>query len=120
MPRRWTAVLRRLVELDRRFDLDGGIFFLDPGALRSLVFEDEGNDRAIALSAIEQARKRREIALSLPVPSVLFSDDLEAIGGQHAVLKAPKNKDDLLAMSDVAIPDTEFHRMLRRQEALVE
>jgi pyruvate,water dikinase len=69
------ALIRRfLVELDRRYHLDGGIFCLIPEELPRLV---AGED----LSAlIEQRRHRRTILLSLEVPQVLFSDDLEAIG----------------------------------------
>lgn len=69
------AVIRRaLVELDRRFGLNGGIFFLTPANLPELI---AGRD----LSApIATARKRRQTELSLEVPPVLFSDDLDAIG----------------------------------------
>ncbi|MBY0527240.1 MAG: hypothetical protein K2R98_27845 [Gemmataceae bacterium] len=69
------ALIRRiLLELDRRYKLDGGIFFLTPEELPRLA---KGED----LSAlIAQRRRRRELALSLEAPQVLFSDDLEAIG----------------------------------------
>jgi pyruvate,water dikinase len=69
------ALIRRiLVELDRRHRLAGGIFFLTPKELPRLV---EGED----LSAlIARRRRRRALALSLEVPQVLFSDDLEALG----------------------------------------
>ncbi len=69
------AVIRRaLVELDRRLELNGGIFFLTPSDLPDLI---AGKD----LSAkIATARKRRQTELSLEVPPVLFSDDLDAIG----------------------------------------
>jgi len=69
------AVIRRaLVELDRRFGLNGGIFFLTPANLADLV---AGGDLSEAIAA---ARKRRQTELSLEVPPVLFSDDLDAIG----------------------------------------
>jgi pyruvate,water dikinase len=69
------AVIRRaLVELDRRFDLNGGIFFLTPADFPNLL---AGKD----LSAkIAEAHRRRQTEHSLEVPPVLFSDDLEAIG----------------------------------------
>jgi pyruvate,water dikinase len=69
------ALIRRfLVELDRRHDLNGGIFYLTLEELPDLA---AGKD----LSAIiGQRRRRRTLALSLEVPQVLFSDDLEAIG----------------------------------------
>jgi pyruvate,water dikinase len=69
------AVIRRaLVELDRRFGLSGGIWFLTPADLPELI---AGKDLS-AKSA--SARKRRQTELSLEVPPVLFSDDLDAIG----------------------------------------
>jgi pyruvate,water dikinase len=69
------ALIRRvLVELDRRYHLDGGIFFLTPDELPRLVNGDD-------ISAlIADRRRRRELALSLEAPQILFSDDLEAIG----------------------------------------
>jgi pyruvate,water dikinase len=69
------AVIRRaLVELDRQFGLNGGIFSLTPAELPDLL---AGKDSSGAIAA---ARKRRQTMLSLEVPPVLFSDDLEAIG----------------------------------------
>src|SRR5262249_16965297 len=75
------ALIRRyLVELDRRRGLNGGIFFLTPEDLPRLI---AGED----LSAlIAQRRRRRALALSLEVPAVIFSDDLEAIGRPQPVL----------------------------------
>jgi rifampicin phosphotransferase len=69
------ALIRRILgELDRRHGLNGGIFYLTPEELPRLA---KGED----LSAIiDGRRRRREAALSLEVPRVLFSDDLEAIG----------------------------------------
>jgi rifampicin phosphotransferase len=69
------ALIRRvLVELDRRHHLNGGIFFLTPDDLPRLV---KGEDLS---KLIGDRRRRREVALSLDLPQVLFSDDLEAIG----------------------------------------
>ncbi|HKI33419.1 MAG TPA: PEP/pyruvate-binding domain-containing protein [Gemmataceae bacterium] len=69
------ALIRRiLVELDRRHHLNGGIFFLTPEELPRLT---KGEDLS---KMIEERRRRRQMALSLEVPQVLFSDDLEAIG----------------------------------------
>jgi pyruvate,water dikinase len=69
------ALIRRiLVELDRRHRLGGGIFFLTPADLPRLVRgEDVSGD-------IAARRRRRAVALSLELPQVLFSDDLDAIG----------------------------------------
>lgn len=69
------ALIRRvLVELDARFHLRGGIFFLTPEELPRLIAKED-------LSPLIAERKReRAVALSLEVPPVLFSDDLDAIG----------------------------------------
>jgi len=68
------AVIRRvLVELDRRVGLNGGIFFLTPPDFPDLL---AGKDLT---SKIATARKRRQTELSLEVPPVLLSDDLDAI-----------------------------------------
>jgi pyruvate,water dikinase len=92
-----------LVELDRRFQLEGGIFFLtldelprllglgEDGGLAQLKLDELSKmlnlgDAAGAavrqdlLSLIAQRRRRRQIALNLPVPQVIFSDDLDAVG----------------------------------------
>lgn len=63
-----------LLELDRRFRLNGGIFFLEPEELSGLTTGERCGH------VIAERRERREIALSLEVPRVLFSDDLDAIG----------------------------------------
>ena len=69
------ALIRRyLVELDRRFNLNGGVFYLTPDELPALI---DGKDFT---ALIAERRRRRALALSLEVPPVLFSDDLEAIG----------------------------------------
>ena len=77
------AMIRRyLVELDRRYQLDGGIFFLIPDELPGLVKNQPPHIEPELTGMIAQRRRRRELALSLPVPQVLFSDDLDAIGRQ--------------------------------------
>jgi pyruvate,water dikinase len=69
------AVIRRtLVELDRRFGLNGGIFYLLPTELNELLAGKDVMDRIAA------RKKRRQRELTLEVPAVLFSDDLDAIG----------------------------------------
>lgn len=73
---------RYLVELDRRFGLRGGIFFLRPDELPDLIDGKNLSER------IRQRRRQRQIALSIEVPTVLFSDDLAAIGRPSVPLGA--------------------------------
>jgi rifampicin phosphotransferase len=81
------AIIRQtLLELDRRFGLNGGIFYLTPGELPALV---SGQDFKLMIA---ERRKRRAIELTLEVPPVLFGDDLEAIGRP---LPAPENAEQL-------------------------
>jgi phosphohistidine swiveling domain-containing protein len=69
------ALIRQiLLELDRRYELNGGIFYLTPEELPLLT---RGRDLS---DLIAQRRRRRTVALSIDVPTVIFSDDLEAIG----------------------------------------
>jgi pyruvate,water dikinase len=70
----YAQIRRVLVELDRRFELGGGIFYLMSEELPRLVAGENLAGR------IRDRRRRRALTLSLEVPLVLFSDDLEAIG----------------------------------------
>jgi len=63
-----------LLELDRRRELAGGVFYLEPGELPALAAGEDLRPRIVA------RRRRRALALSLEAPRVLFSDDPEAIG----------------------------------------
>lgn len=76
----YAIVRRHLLELDRRYDLHGDIFFLLPEELPRLIQQPEGKPPADLVELAAQRRRRRQIALGLSVPPVLFSDDLEAIG----------------------------------------
>jgi pyruvate,water dikinase len=81
------AIIRRtLLELDRRFSLNGGIFFLTPDELPALV---DGKDLKPTTA---ERRRTRAIELSLEVPPVLFGDDFEAIGRP---LPAPEGAEEL-------------------------
>jgi pyruvate,water dikinase len=74
------ALMRRaLVELDRRYRLQGGVFYLTPEELPDLVAERNFTE------VIAERRRRRAAALSLELPPVIFSDDLEAIGRPQVV-----------------------------------
>jgi pyruvate,water dikinase len=77
------ALIRRvLVELDRRYSLNGDIFYLTPDELPHLA---AGEDFSMVIG---QRRRRRTVALELEVPQVLFSDDLAAIGRPAEVVGA--------------------------------
>jgi pyruvate,water dikinase len=65
---------RMLLELDRRFDLNGGIFFFTPEELRDLTLE------APPRVVIADRRRRWAVLKSVPAPPILFSDDLSGIG----------------------------------------
>ncbi len=77
--RGYALIRRALVELDKRHRLQGGIFFLTPEELPALA---AGED---VTQLIAERRRRRAIALSLELPPVIFSDDLEAIGRQLTI-----------------------------------
>ncbi|MBI5760313.1 MAG: hypothetical protein HZA46_17495 [Planctomycetales bacterium] len=70
----YSMIRRYLVALDERHQLAGGIFFLTSDELPRLIAGERFDD------TIRERRRRRQIALSLDVPPVLFSDDLDAIG----------------------------------------
>jgi pyruvate,water dikinase len=78
----YAQIRRILIEIDRRFRLGGGIYFLLPDELPRLL---AGEDVS---AQIAERRRRRQVALNLEVPQVLFSDDLEAIGRPVPVLGA--------------------------------
>src|SRR5262249_54873607 len=69
------ALIRRIVvELDRRHGLDSGVFYLIPEELPRLTAREDMS------AVIAERKRRRDLALGLELPQVLFSDDLEAIG----------------------------------------
>jgi pyruvate,water dikinase len=77
--RGYALIRRALVELDKRYRLQGGIFYLTPEELPELT---AGRDMS---KVIAERRRRRAIALSLELPPVIFSDDLGAIGRPQTV-----------------------------------
>ena len=83
--RGYQQIRRALVELDQRYQLDDGIFFLTLDDLRELTKLAEGKAPIGYFEKIEANRSRRAIALSLPLPTVIYSDDLDAIGRDLAV-----------------------------------
>jgi rifampicin phosphotransferase len=93
-----------LLELDRRFDLQGGIFYLEPGELDRLI---AGEDLR---PWIAERRKRRALALGLEAPRVLFSDDLEAIGRRIV----PAGAGEMLAGTGVSAGAAEGEALVLR------
>jgi pyruvate,water dikinase len=85
MLRGYALIRRALVELDRRYGLDGMIFYLLPDELTELVRQPEGRAPESFLERAAARQRRREAELSLPLPSVIFSDELDAIGREVAV-----------------------------------
>jgi pyruvate,water dikinase len=70
----YSMIRRYLIALDERHQLGGGVFYLTVNELPRLIAgEDFG-------ATIRDRRRRRKVLLSLDVPPVLFSDDLDAIG----------------------------------------
>lgn len=88
MLRGYALMRRALVLLDRHFGLDGGIFYLAIDELPELLAAP-ADQRDSLVARIDERRKRREILLALPVPQVVFSDDLEAIGRELQTDGAP-------------------------------
>jgi pyruvate,water dikinase len=77
--RGYALIRRALVELDKRFGLQGGIFYLTPEELPALAAGQEMS------TFIAERRRWRTLALSLDLPPVIFSDDLEAIGRRQRI-----------------------------------
>jgi len=70
----YEQIRRALLELDNRYELEDGIFYLVPDELESLIDGDDLGD-IIATRRIE-----RELMLQIEMPDVIFSDSLAQIG----------------------------------------
>ncbi len=70
----YEQIRRALVELDRRYQLNGGIFYLVPDELSQLI-NGEGVGDVIA-----ERKAQRELLLQISLPDVIFSDSLNDIG----------------------------------------
>ena len=75
----YEQIRRVLLELDRRYQLNGGIFYLVPDELRQLVNGEVFNDVIIA------RKTKRELMLQIEVPDVIFSDALDQIGTSMSI-----------------------------------
>lgn len=70
----YEQIRRALVELDNRYELDGGIFYLVPDELDRLIKDEKFGD------VIAERKTQRKLLLQIEVPDVVFSDSLDRIG----------------------------------------
>jgi pyruvate,water dikinase len=70
----YEQIRRALLELDCRYQLNGGIFYLVPDELRRLT------DGEVFSDVITTRKTKRELMLQIEVPDVIFSDALDQIG----------------------------------------
>ena len=75
----YEQIRRALVELDSRFELNGGIFYLEPDELFKLI---NGED---VKEVISGRKAQRELLLQIEMPDVIFSDSLESIGMSQSI-----------------------------------
>ena len=78
----YEQIRRALLELDCRYALNGGIFYLAPDELQQLI-----SGKAFG-AVIATRKKERELLLQIEVPDVIFSDSLEQIGAPIATAAA--------------------------------
>ena len=69
---------RALLELDCRYGLDGGIFYLVPDELQHLIDGKAFGD------VIARRKMERDLMLQIEMPDVIFSDALDQIGAPLA------------------------------------
>ena len=75
----YEQIRRVLLELDRRYQLNGGVFYLVPDELGRLLAGE-------VFSEVITARKtQRELMLHIEVPDVIFSDALDQIGASLSI-----------------------------------
>ena len=67
-------VRKTLLELDAKLELNGDIFWLTLEELPAVIGGKDFTDE------IARRKRDRELALRIPLPDVIFSDDLDAIG----------------------------------------
>ncbi|MCH8295748.1 hypothetical protein IH992_32110, partial [Candidatus Poribacteria bacterium] len=75
----YELIRKALLELDRRYQLDGGIFYLTPDELSSLT---KGEDLQ---SVIAERKMKRKQLLQIELPDVIYSDSLNRIGEPPAI-----------------------------------
>ncbi len=80
----YEQIRRALVELDRRYQLNGGIFYLVPDELTRLI-NGEDFSRIIA-----ERKSQRDALLQIELPDVLFSDSLmEKLSDEETAQTSP-------------------------------
>ena len=75
----YEQIRRTLLELDNRYELEGGIFYLVPDELEPLI------DGEVFGEVIAARKAQRELMLQIEVPDVIFSDALEDMGKPMAI-----------------------------------
>ena len=75
----YEQIRRVLVELDDRYNLNGGIFYLLPNELNQLIDGKEFGD------VISDRKAQRDLLLQIEVPDVIFSDVLDNIGSPLSI-----------------------------------
>ena len=75
----YEQIRRSLVELDDRYNLNGGIFYLLPNELNQLIDGKEFGD------VISDRKAQRDLLLQIEVPDVIFSDSLDNIGSPLSI-----------------------------------
>jgi len=76
----YELIRKALVELDRRYQLDGGIFYLKPDELPHLLAKKDTSQYEAFKKMIAERKHRREQLLKIDLPKVIFSDELEEFG----------------------------------------
>ena len=75
----YELIRKALLELDRRYQLDGDVFYLVPEELNRLI---EGEDLQ---SVIAERKTTRSRLLKIELPDVIYSDILNRIGAPQAI-----------------------------------
>lgn len=75
----YEQIRRALVELDNRYTLNGGIFYLVPDELDQLIDGKEFSD------VVAERKVQRKLLLQIEIPDVIFSDSLDCIGTSLSV-----------------------------------
>jgi len=106
----YELIRKSLLELDRRFNLNGDIFYLTPEEL-PLLTEGQSWDNIIS-----QRKHRREQWLKIDLPEVIFSDALEEIGKRNwecGMRNAELGISNLIPQSAIRIPNSGVFQTLQ-------